>query len=895
VNGILSPQSPLVEVRAKGGGKAASLAALSHNGFAVPAWICLDKNVLSQFMLSQSVNGLNGRFSEEASRLILESAFPPSLWSSIRAALEAAGLLDAWVAVRSSASKEDSADHSFAGMFSSFLFQRGEEQIQQAIRACWASGFSRRVQDYCTSRGIPVDSLDMAVVIQKMIPSDSAGVVFTRNPVRPLERDTLSIESVFGVGEGLVSGALEADHFEVERASLNIRTKALAEHSEAFRQAAGGCLRRVPLEPAIRTSPSLTDEQVSELARLSLSIEKALGMPVDIEWALHDGVFYLLQARPITSLPPDALFDASVSGDQPVLWDNSNIIESYCGVTTPLTYSHVNRAYRKVYRQFCELMGVPDDVVEQHEAVFRNMLGLVRGRIYYNLGNWYNLLFLFPAASMNSSFMETMMGVKESLGPETSSLFDFTRNPPAYPFWTKYLMMMRSSLRILFARKWIADFEREVGDRYREAKRTPFGTMSLPEQCKCYHTLETEITGRWKAPIINDTRCMVHFGLLKRLSEKWIGRDNGVSTLHNDLLCGEIDIESTRPTKLLMQIAAEIDKAGDPTRSWFLQSEPRTIHQSLKQRLPQAYSMFERFLEDYGFRCPDELKLEEKDLLDDPSFAIESIQGYLRARSFSVPEMEKREIEIRQRAEREARQIIGPIRWPMFLFVLKSARAAVKDRERLRLMRSQTFGVLRRLLRGMGENMYRIGAIAKPEDVFYLSIEEIIAYAEGRSISATFQKIVESRRAEFEEFRRTPPPPDRFLSRGTASLFQRYAPLLSSSQVPAGSASEFSGIPCCPGVVEAKVRVAPRLQDAMGIHGEILVTERTDPGWVPVFPLCAGLLVERGSLLSHSAVVAREFGIPTIVGVSGGLMSRLKTGQRVRMDGSTGQIQVLDG
>jgi len=894
VNGILTTQSTLQEVEQKGGGKAASLARLGYSGFSVPGWICLDKSVFARFLQSHGVNGAGDRSPEQLSRLIFGSPFPPALWTSIRDALEQAGLLDTWVAVRSSAAKEDSAEHSFAGMFSTFLFQRGEEQLQQAIRACWGSALSQRVLDYCARRGIPVDNLDMAVVIQKMVASESAGVVFTRNPGRPLERDTLVIESVFGIGEGLVSGAIEPDHFEVERTGLKIRSKALVDHIEAFRQADGGSVERVPVQSTMKTSPSLTDQQVRDLARLCLEVEASMNMPVDIEWSLCEGAFYLLQARPITSLPPDALFDADVSGAQPILWDNSNIIESYCGVTTPLTYTHVNRSYRKVYRQFCELMGVPANVVEQHEAVFRNMLGLVRGRIYYNLGSWYNLLFLFPAASMNSSFMETMMGVKESLEPETASLFDFTKNPPAYPFWTKYVMMLRSSLRILFARKWIVDFEREVGSRYLEAKRMPFGTMSLPEQVSCYHRLETEITGRWKAPIINDTRCMVHFGTLKKLSEKWIRREHGASTLHNDLLCGEIDIESTRPTKVLMQIAGEIDAAGNGLKAWFCATDVRSVYAALKERSPRVYSMFERFLDDYGFRCPDELKLEEKDLLDDPSFAIESIQGYLRAGSFSVPEMEKHEREIRKRAEEEARRILGPLRWPLFSLVLKMARSAVKDRERLRLMRSQTFGVVRRLFRAMGDNLYRLGAISKPEDVFYLSIEEIIAYAEGRSVSTTFQRIVESRRADFDEFRRTPPPPDRFLSRGTASLFQKYAPMLAPAKSAApGTTFQLSGTPCCPGVVEAKVRVAPKLQDAIGIQGEILATERTDPGWVPMFPLCAGLLVERGGLLSHSAVVAREFGIPTIVGVSGGLMSRLKTGQRVRMDGSTGQIEVL--
>jgi hypothetical protein len=154
---------------------------------------------------------------------------------------------------------------------------------------------------------------------------------------------------------------------------------------------------------------------------------------------------------------------------------------------------------------------------------------------------------------------------------------------------------------------------------------------------------------------------MVHFGTLKKLSEKWIRREHGASTLHNDLLCGEIDIESTRPTKVLMQIAGEIDAAGNGLKAWFCATDVRSVYAALKERSPRVYSMFERFLDDYGLQVSGRShKLEEKDLLERSlPFAIESIQGYLRAGSFSVPEMEKHEREIRKRAEEEARRILG--------------------------------------------------------------------------------------------------------------------------------------------------------------------------------------------------------------------------------------------
>ena len=156
-----------------------------------------------------------------------------------------------------------------------------------------------------------------------------------------------------------------------------------------------------------------------------------MGSPQDCEWAFdQDGQLFLLQTRPITTLPPQAFYDKDVIGPQYALWDNANIIESYEGITSPLTFSFASRAYRQVYIQFCQIMGIPAHVVEQQDAMFRNMLGLIQGRIYYNLINWYRLIRMLPVGGRSDAFMETMMGVQQSLRPELSSLFDDLQEPP---------------------------------------------------------------------------------------------------------------------------------------------------------------------------------------------------------------------------------------------------------------------------------------------------------------------------------------------------------------------------------------------------------------------------------------------------------------------------------
>jgi pyruvate,water dikinase len=550
-------------------------------------------------------------------------------------------------------------------------------------------------------------------------------------------------------------------------------------------------------------------------------------------------------------------------------------------------------------------MQVPQAVIDNHEAVFRNMLGLVRGRIFYNLANWYHLLYLFPGTAQSKSFMETMMGVKQGLKPEIAALFDFAGSPLRYSVFARLRLLLSVLLRLLFVRGLIERFEKRVDAIVAEGRHKNFSRMSLQEQAQYYHYLTDRVLKHWQAPIVNDTRCMVFFGLLKSLTARWFSPSDDSSTLQNDLLCGQGELESTEPTRMLMRIASEIDNGPENRRSWFLSQRSTTTWNQLLEGgvFPELYLRFKEFLDLYGFRCVNELKLEEPDLHDDPSFAIEAVASYVRMKSYSIEAMEAREAEIRTTAENfVANRLGGPfgaIRRSVFNFVLKNARQAVRDRENLRFDRTKTFGIVRHLFRGFGKNLADLGALEHAADVFYLTIDEIIGYIEGRGVSLNLKGIAALRRAEFDDYRRLPDPPDRFTTRGAAGASFFWPQILSAHDLLVNDEpvstdpNVLLGTACCPGVVEGVVRVVHSMSDALGLAGEILVTERTDPGWVPLYPACSGLLIERGSLLSHSAVVARELGLPTIVGVRGGLVKRLRTGMRVRMDAARGEVRIL--
>ena len=799
--------------------------------------------------------------------------------------------------MRSSGIDEDSVEHSFAGQFASFLYQKGAAQIQDSLLRCWASAYSERNIAYRRAHGLQHNAVRMAVVIQKMVNSEIAGVAFSRNPVRVSDRDHLLISSVWGQGEGLVNGRFDADHFEVHRRSLAC-TATIAEKTHALTQSPAGGLRMIAVSSDKIKCASLTQAEVEEVSRMVLKLEQDFVGPQDFEWAFENGRLYCLQTRPITNLPAAAFFDPGVNGADAVIWDNSNIIESYCGVTTPLTFTHVNRCYREVYFQFCRLMGVPESVIQEHEPMFRNMLGLIRGRIYYNLVNWYRLVFLFPGAASNKGFMETMMGVKQGLNPELSQLFDFLKNPPRYPFWRKAKLLILTAYRLLRSPKQAHEFMARIERIYAPLEHMDFTGKSLSEQLAIYRELEESVLKRWTAPIVGDTRCMLAFGLLKALSGKWLGAAN--ESLQNDLLRGDGDLKSTEPTKFLMKIAKAVDLGPGDLRARFLEENAGAVWKSLKAGFaPQIHSLFLDFLQRYGFRCVNELKLEEPDLNDDPSGVIASVQSYVRMKNYSVQELERREAAIRKDAEEKMRTILSPLRHWIYNRILRWTRRAVHDRELLRFARTRTFGVTRRLFRGMGTNFVRLGVLKDQSDIFYLTLDEIISFQEGRTVLTDFKRLVAIRREEFLAYANTPAPPDRFLTRGAVGSSLAHPGLLIENDllIEENRADPdpciFRGTPCSPGVAEGVIRVARSFQEALGLNGDILVTERADPGWVPLFPTCSGLIIERGSLLSHSAVVARELGIPTIVGVNGKPMQRLKSGQRVRMDAGKGEVRIL--
>jgi len=400
--------------------------------------------------------------------------------------------------------------------------------------------------------------------------------------------------------------------------------------------------------------------------------------------------------------------------------------------------------------------------------------------------------------------------------------------------------------------------------------------------------LERQLLLHWDAPLVNDFFAMIFYGIARKLTARWCGDADG--TLQNDLLCGEGGMISAEPAKRVREMAALV--VNDPAAVDALCNGTRRSIDRWLDTAPEFRTRYAAYIEKFGDRCLEELKLESLTLHDEPLTLLRSVGQFARRFRAAEGMVGGTEEKLRTQAEdRVAEKLAGSkLRRTVFAWVLGETRQRVRDRENLRFERTRLFGRVRRIYVELGKRFHAAGRLAEPRDVFYLTVEEALGFVEGATATTDMAGLTALRKQEFNGFRERAAPADRFTTRGAVHLGNTFraqqAPI-----VPQGDT--LKGIGCCPGVVKARARVITDPHNAVIEPGEILVASRTDPGWIMLFPSAAGLLVEHGSLLSHSAIVAREMGIPAIVSISG-VTEWVRTGEWLEMDGSTGVVRKAD-
>ncbi len=855
---ILTNQTLLSAPPEQLGGKAANLCRLQKMGFRVPHFVVLPQDILQNWLDP----------AQDVEAQIRDFVFPSDLVTEICGNFKPN---TAYFAVRSSAQSEDSSAHSFAGQFETKLYV-SPAQLPEAIRAVWLSAFSGRVNSYADERAVQ-RPVGISVIIQEMVPAEKAGVAFGIHPTEG-DRSAKVISAVWGLGEGLVSGELDADTFVVRKGGSDqtLANKPFGLYYDAAQKKV--VKTAIPAEK--QDISTLNSIEIAQIKAALEQLRQQLGQPQDIEFAFADGLFYLLQTRPITQL--DRLTDRS---GRRMVWDNSNIIESYPGVTTPLTFSFIIRMYEAVYVQLAALLGVSAQKVADHRATFANMLGLLRGRVYYNLESWYVTLSLVPGYAVNARFMETMMGVKERFDLPQEQI---SRTRAWLRLLQSVLKMIGSLLRLSSER---TKFKHTLDGIIADYNACDFDQMSPHQLMERYLYFEDFLVKRWKAPLVNDFFAMIYFGLLKKQCEK-ISSESG--NLHNDLLAGSRDIVSTEPVRRILDITATVlDHTG--AADYFKNHTAQEVYENLWQ-WPDIQQKVQDYLATFGERTVGELKLETITYTQDPLSFIEIVQSYvaqgIRKR------LSNEEEHIRAQAEATVRAAMRgkPIKGALFWFLVRKTRILVSARENLRYERTRGFGMVRRMFLAIGKQFYAEHLIEHPRDIFYLTRDEIFNFIKGTSVSLQIKPLIALRQAEYAQYAEEGPLAERIITHGVVYHANDFKYSASVNTAISDGSGVLKGLGCSAGIVRGRVRVVHQAHETRSLDGDILVTSSTDPGWVTLFPSASAILVERGSLLSHSAIVSRELGIPCVVGISG-LLQTLQTGDIVEMDGTRGTVTII--
>ncbi|WP_169949309.1 rifamycin-inactivating phosphotransferase [Microbispora sp. H11081] len=755
-------------------------------------------------------------------------------------------------AVRSSATAEDLPGASFAGQQDSYLNIVGLTEILRHVRRCWASLFTERAVTYRRRNGFDHRKVRMAVVVQRMVFPDAAGVLFTADPVTS-NRKIATVEAGWGLGEALVSGLVAADVHTVR--DDQVVTTAVAAKPRLVRAAAGGGTEEVAVEPERQKRPALTDAQVVRLVRLGRRIEAHFGRPQDIEWCLTGDDFHIVQSRPITTLFPI-----------PVTDDQDNHVYVSVGHQQMMT-----DAMKPLGLSLWQLT-TPQPMHEAGGRLFVDVAPVLataagRTRILDTLGRSDPLIRDALRSILDrGDFIRTLPDEASGPAPGGGSPAPIETDPAVV---TELIQRNQASVATL--RREIQDLSGPalldfVLADITELKRLLFDPRGM-------QVIMAAMEASWW---LND-----HI-------EEWLGEKNAA-----DVLTQSVPDNVTSEMGLaLLDVADTIRPYADVVA--FLQrvaDEGRDGDGFLDElaRLPggpQARDAIRDYLGKYGMRCAGEIDITRTRWSERPATLVPAILGNVR--NFEPGAGERRYEQGLREARRKEQEVLTRLRaLPDGERKAEETKRAI-DRVRTFAgyreypkygMVSRYFAYKQALLRE-ADRLVRAGILREKDDIFFLRLEELREVVRTHDVDA---ELILRRREEFRSYETLTPP--RILTSDGEAITGRYR----RDDVPPGA---LIGLPVSAGTVEGRARVVTDMARADLEAGDILVTAYTDPSWTPLFVTVAGLVTEVGGLMTHGAVIAREYGLPAVVGVE--QATRLiKDGQRIRVHGTDGYVEIL--
>ena len=870
------------------GGKALNLGRMLRAGLPVPPGFCVTTPAYRRVVgdrLAESIVALSepspagDQRAEQLRRIVLEAPVPDDLADAIAARYHSLGA-DVPVAVRSSATAEDLPGASFAGQQDTYLNVVGTDAVLDATRRCWASLWTERAVSYRTTQGIDHAEVSLAVVVQRMVDADVAGVMFTANPVTGNRRQ-LVVDASPGLGESVVSGSVNPDRFVLDAGSGAAVEVTVGDKRTAVRLVAGGGTRTVDTDSS--AEPCLTPTQLHSLAGLAAAVTAVYDDPQDTEWAIDaDGVAWLTQARSITTLYPVPVSPAAPKTDPALTTDRVFLCVSLAqGLTRPIT---------PMGRAAFRLIGTAVATVAGHPPAdrYRGPSGFVDAgqRIFVDITPVLRHPRARRIAVRVAGVMEARTkAVLQHLENDPRFGPDATTTGRAWPMLARVFAHTRAPLRLVHAlispssaHRQVDRIERAVHDRWRiPASATPTHRLDAVEE-----RLGTDTFLVMPSVFPYAAAGLMSIAVAQRLApadldpvlfaEVRRGLPHNVTT--------EMDLE-------LWRLASRI--AADPVAARSLCSmSAAAAAQAYAQGVlpPTIQEGLADFLAAYGHRAVAEIDIGMPRWRDDPTHLLGVLANYLQLDDHDLAP-ERQFADGARIAESAIDRIVqasrrsgpaGPLRAAVVRLALDRARNLIGLRERPKSLWVYALAAARGELQRVGDAAVAAGAIEDRDDVFFLDL----AQARKALIGVDHRDEVRENRESYAVELRRRHIPRVLLSDGTEPE------TLIRTDTPEGA---LVGSPASVGVVSGPARV---ILDPAGAHlepGEILVAPSTDPGWTPLFLTAAGLVMEMGGSMSHGAVVAREYGLPAVVGVPDAT-SRIRTGQWVTVDGAAGLVVV---
>ncbi|HEX9508832.1 MAG TPA: phosphoenolpyruvate synthase [Puia sp.] len=852
------------------GGKGANLGELSKmEGIRVPDGFCISteafKSIIGETLsMNELLDQLSllkvedrdkiGELSGEIRRVIEGIAIPQDIHEEIARLLSRLDEKNAY-AVRSSATAEDLPTASFAGQQDTYLNIIGKEAILKHISKCWASLFTERAVIYRLQNGFDHRKVYLSVVVQKMVFPQAAGIVFTADPVTS-HRKLLSIDASFGLGEALVSGLVNADIYKVRNGKVidkKISTKKLAMYALK-----DGGTKEQEIEPERQNRQALTDEQILQLERMGRKIEEHFGRPQDIEWCLVDDRFYIVQSRPITTLYPipeanDQENHVYVSvGHQQMMTDAIKPLGLSFFLLT--TRAPMRKAGGRLFVDITQNLASPDsrkaviDVLGKSDPLIKDALLTVVEREDFIKSSGEDKKVPNPA---NSNKVTPSSGFQAQIENDPAIVSDLIKKSQT----------SIEALKQNIHTKTGSDLFDFILEDLQELKRVLFDPQSFSV------IMAALDASSW----INE-----------KMNE-WLGEKKAADTL-----------SQSAPNNITSEMGLELMDVADVIRPYpevidYLRhvKDDRFLDELVKfDGGKEAQDAIYAYLNKYGMRCAGEIDITKTRWSEKPTTLVPVILSNIKNfepdagnRKFEQGRQEalKKEQELSDRLKqlpdgeqkaKEAKRMISLIR--NFIGYREYPKYGIVNR----------YFVYKQALLKEAEQLVQANIIHEKEDIYYLTFEELREVVRTNKLD---YQIISKRKDEYKLYEKLTPP--RVITSDGEIIAGEYK----RENIPAEA---LVGLPVSSGVIEGRTRVILNMQDADLEDGDILVTSFTDPSWTPLFVSIKGLVTEVGGLMTHGAVIAREYGLPAVVGVENAT-KLIKDGQRIRVNGTDGYVEIL--